>query len=110
MSVQQAPTPGGNLHSLPAAAGWRRRSAFRVVTFAFLTVMASATLPSPLYGLYRIRDELSAFTITIVYAIYAAGTIAALLAGRFVAVRVGRRGVMLAAVATMMAGVVLLAA
>jgi MFS family permease len=81
-----------------------------VVTFAFLIVMASATLPGPLYGLYRIRDNLSAFTITIVYAIYAAGTIAALLSVRFVAARIGRRGVMLAAVATMMAGVVLLAA
>src|ERR1700722_3726964 len=103
MSVQQAPTPGGNLHSLPAAAGWRRRSAFRVVTFAFLIVMASATLPSPLYGLYRIRDDLSAFTITVVYAIYAAGTISALLSVRFVAARIGRRGVMLGSVATMMA-------
>src|SRR3984957_11031519 len=111
MATQQTPPgPSDNVRSLPEAGGWRRRSAFWVVAFAFLTVMASATLPSPLYGLYRIRDELSAFTITIVYAIYAAGTIAALLAGRFVAVRVGRRGVMLAAVATMMAGVVLLAA
>ena len=80
------------------------------MVFAFLIVMASATLPSPLYGLYRIRDNLSAFTITVVYAIYAAGTIASLLSVRFVAARIGRRGVMLAAVATMMAGVVLLAA
>src|SRR2546422_700714 len=65
--------------------------------------MAFATLPSPLYGLYRERDDLSAFTITIVYAIWAAGTIAALIAVPFIAARIGRRGVMLAAVATMMA-------
>src|SRR2546422_6194659 len=65
--------------------------------------MAFATLPSPLYGLYRVRDGLSAFTITIVYAIWAAGTIAALIAVPFVAQRIGRRGVMFAAVATMMA-------
>jgi hypothetical protein len=65
--------------------------------------MAFATLPSPLYGLYRERDRLSAFTITIVYAIWAAGTIAALIAVPFIAERIGRRGVMLAAVATMMA-------
>src|SRR4029077_5568821 len=70
---------------------------------AFLVVMAFATLPSPLYGLYRVRDHLSAFTITIVYAIWAAGTIAALIAVPFIAARIGRRGVMLAAVATMMA-------
>ena len=81
----------------------RQRSAFWVVAFAFLIVMAFATLPSPLYGLYRERDHLSAFTITIVYAIWAAGTIAALIAVPFVAVRIGRRSLMITAVATMMA-------
>ena len=79
----------------------RHRSGFWAVAFAFLVVMAFATLPSPLYGLYRERDGLSAFTITIVYAIWAAGTIAALIAVPFIAERIGRRGVMLAAVATM---------
>src|SRR6478672_740648 len=72
--------------------------------------MAFATLPSPLYGLYRIRDALSAFTVTVVYAIFAGGTIAALLSVRFVAARVGRRGVMLGAVVTMMVAAGLLAA
>jgi len=81
----------------------RGRSGFLAVAFAFLVVMAFATLPSPLYGLYRVRDGLSAFTITIVYAIWAAGTIAALIAVPFIAERIGRRGVMFAAVATMMA-------
>jgi MFS family permease len=88
----------------------RQRSGFGAVAFAFLIVMAFATLPSPLYGLYRERDGLSAFTITVVYAIFAAGTIAALLAVPAVAGRIGRRGVMLAAVATMMGAAVLLAA
>jgi hypothetical protein len=72
--------------------------------------MAFATLPSPLYGLYREHDGLSSFTITVVYAIFAAGTIAALLAVPAVARRIGRRGVMLAAVATMIGAAVLLAA
>jgi hypothetical protein len=87
----------------PAVSATRQHvSAFWVVAFAFLIVMAFATLPSPLYGLYRERDGLSAFTITIVYAIWAAGTIAVLIAVPFIAERIGRRGVMLAAVATMM--------
>ena len=77
------------------------RSGFWAVAFAFLIVMAFATLPSPLYGLYRERDGLSALTITIVYAIWAAGTIAALVAVPSIAERIGRRGVMVAAVATM---------
>ena len=77
------------------------RIGFWAVAFAFLVVMAFATLPSPLYGLYRERDGLSAFTITIVYAIWAAGTIMTLVAVPFIAERIGRRGVMFAAVATM---------
>jgi len=80
------------------------------VAFALLIVMASATLPSPLYGIYRLRDHLSSFMVTVIYAIYAAGTIAALLSVRFIAARAGRRGVMLGAVATMMAAAGLLAA
>ena len=86
------------------------RSAFWTVAFAFLIVMAFATLPSPLYGLYRERDGLSALTITIVYAIWAASTIAALVVVPFVAERIGRRGVMLAAAATMMTAAAVLAA
>jgi predicted MFS family arabinose efflux permease len=86
------------------------RSGSWTVAFAFLIVMAFATLPSPLYGLYRARDHLSAFTITIVYAIWAGGTIAALLASRVVVARIGRRGVMLSAVVTMMLAAGLLAA
>ena len=72
--------------------------------------MAFATLPSPLYGLYRTRDHLSAFMITVIYAIFAAGTIATLLAVRSIAARIGRRGVMISAVVTMMVGGGVLAA
>ena len=88
----------------------RHRSGFWVVAFAFLIVMAFATLPSPLYGIYKVTDHLSSFTITVVYAIFAAGTITALLSEARVAARLGRRGAMLAAVATMMVAAALLAA
>jgi hypothetical protein len=83
---------------------------FGAVAFAFLLVMALATLPSPLYGLYRARDHLSALMITVVFAIFAGGTIATLLRERSIAARLGRRGVMLSAVVTMMAAAALLAA
>jgi hypothetical protein len=102
--------PSDNVDVPGAAATRRHRSGFWVVAFAFLIVMASATLPSPLYGLYRTRDGLSAFTVTVIYAIYAGGTIATLLSVRFIAPRAGRRGLMLGAVATMMAAAGLLAA
>jgi predicted MFS family arabinose efflux permease len=80
------------------------------VAFAFLIVMAFATLPSPLYGIYRTRDNLSALTITVIYAIFAGGTIVTLLGVRSIAARVGRRGVMLGAVTIMMVAAGLLAA
>ena len=111
MSLQQSdPMPSDNAHAPPETEARRYRSGFWAVAFALLIVMASATLPSPLYGLYRIRDHLSALTVTVIYAIFAAGTIGALLSVRFIAARAGRRGVMLGAVATMMAAAGLLAA
>jgi hypothetical protein len=88
----------------------RHGSGFWAVAFAFLVVMSFATLPSPLYGLYRTRDHLSAFVITLVYAIFAAGTIITLLGERFIAARAGRRGAMLGGVATMMVAAAVLAA
>jgi MFS family permease len=106
---------GGPLPDVPAAevAATRRRprgSGFWAVAFAFLIVMAVATLPSPLYGLYRTRDHLSALTITVVFAIFAGSTIAVLQRDSSIAARLGRRGMMLAAVATMMLAVGVLAA
>src|SRR4029077_4764307 len=101
---------GGTVTVAPVPSVRRHRSVFWAVAFALLIVMAFATLPSPLYGLYRARDHLSALTVTVIYAIFAGGTIAALLCVRFGVARVGRRGVMLGAVATMMAAAGVLAA
>jgi MFS family permease len=94
----------------PAAQRRRHRSGFGAAAFAFLVVMAVATLPSPLYGLYRVRDHLSALTITVVFAIFAGSTIAVLQRDSSIAARIGRRGTMLASVATMMVAVGVLAA
>src|ERR1700733_7131395 len=103
------PVPGVDAAAVPAP---RRRlpgAGFLVVAFAFLIVMAVATLPSPLYGLYRTRDHLSALTITVVFAIFAGGTIAVLQQDSVIAARIGRRGTMLAAVATMIVAMAVLA-
>jgi MFS family permease len=94
----------------PAAQRRRHRSGFWAAAFAFLIVMAVATLPSPLYGLYRARDHLSALTITVVFAIFAGSTIVILQRDNSIVARIGRRGTMLGAVATMMAAVAILAA
>lgn len=77
----------------------RHRLGFWAVAFAFLTVMAFSTLPSPLYGFYQARDGFSSFTLTIIYGAYAIGVVAALLLAGHVSDWHGRRRVLLPAVA-----------
>ena len=69
-----------------------------------------ATLPSPLYGLYRTRYDLSTLTVTVVYAVFVCGAVVTLLCERLVVARIGRRGAMLGAVATMMAAAAVIVA
>ena len=102
--------PIDDAYAVPTAVARRNGAAFWAVAFAFLIVMAFATLPSPLYGLYRVRDNLSTLTVTVVYAVFAAGTIATLIWERVIVARVGRRGTMLGAVATMIVAAAVLAA
>ena len=73
----------------------RHRRGFWVVAFAFLAVMALATVPSPLYGLYRERDNFSLFMITVAFAVYAVGVIVALLLGGHLSDLYGRRRLLL---------------
>ena len=73
----------------------RHRRAFWIVAFAFLTVMALATVPSPLYGLYRARDHFSLFMVTVIYAVYAVGVIGALLLAGHLSDFYGRRRLLL---------------
>ncbi|MFF1648626.1 hypothetical protein [Streptomyces sp. NPDC058240] len=47
---------------------------------AFFTTMAFSTVPTPLYVLYAERHALSPLTITYIFAVYALGVIAGLIA------------------------------
>jgi len=71
--------------------------AFWAVAFAFLAVMAFSTVPSPLYGLYRERDQFSVFMVTVIYAVYALGVIGALLLAGQLSDWYGRRRLLLPA-------------
>jgi MFS family permease len=71
--------------------------------------MSFSTLPSPLYSLYRVRDHLSALMITVIYGIFAVSTTLTLLVVQPIAARIGRRGVMVSVVVTMMAAAGVLA-
>jgi MFS family permease len=71
--------------------------AFWAVAIAFLSVTALSTAPSALYGLYERHERLSPITITLVYAVYAAGVTASLLLAGHVSDWYGRKAVLIPA-------------
>src|SRR4051794_3808789 len=81
------------------------------MALVFAVVMAGTTLPTPLYDMYRADIGFSEFVVTVVFAVYACGVIAALLvAGSFSDV-LGRRPVLMAGIGfSMVSAVCFLAA
>ncbi|MET8179281.1 MFS transporter [Streptomyces sp. NPDC005336] len=72
---------------------------FLAAAYAFVITMCGTTLPTPLYELYQRRWGFSSFTVTVIFAVYALGVIVALLLFGHVSDFVGRRPVLLAALA-----------
>ncbi len=80
---------------------------FWAVAFAFLSVMAFATVPAPLYVIYQARDGFPTFTTTVVFAAYGVGVVGALfLAGHLSDVH-GRRPLILVSIALELVAAVL---
>jgi MFS family permease len=73
--------------------------AFWVVAAAFCVNLAFSAVPTPLYVVYQQRDHFSTLMITVVYAVYALGVIASLFLGGHVSDWVGRRRVLVPALA-----------
>lgn len=71
-------------------------SRFALAAFAFLVAMIGTTLPTPLYPLYERQFTLSELMITVIFGVYAAGTIAALIIVGSWSDQVGRRVVVFA--------------
>jgi MFS family permease len=83
----------------PIPAGPRHHAAgFWVTALTFLLLMAFAAVPTPLYTLYAARDGYGPFTVTVIFAAYAAGVIASLFFVGHLSDRVGRRPLILLAV------------
>ena len=73
--------------------------AFAVVVAAFGVTMIGTTLPTPLYGEYQARFDFSLTMVTVIFATYAVGVLAALLlTGRW-SDAIGRRPMLLAGLA-----------
>ena len=100
---ERVPAPRGRV-----AHTRRRHSAgFWAVAFAFLAVMAFATVPAPLYVLYQARDGFPTFTTTIVFAAYGVGVVGSLwLAGHLSDVH-GRKPLLLVSIALELVAAVL---
>jgi MFS family permease len=73
------------------------RFGYWATAFAFLTLTAFSTVPSPLYALYARRDGFSSLAITLVYAVYAVGVAVSLFLAGHLSDSHGRRPVLLAA-------------
>lgn len=57
---------------------FRDRAGFWLVAAAFMVTMAFATVPTPLYPLYERRDGFGPLMVTVVFAAYGVGVLAAL--------------------------------
>ena len=83
---------------MPESAGQIPRGAVAATTAAFVVCMAATTLPTPLYDLYAKRFGLHTLTITVLFAVYAAGVVVTLVLFGQLSDAIGRRPVMLCAV------------
>src|ERR1700733_11920195 len=93
-----------------AAERWHRRhhsAAFWVVAAAFCVNLAFSAVPTPLYVIYQQRDHFSTLMITVVYAVYAVGVIVSLFLGGHVSDWMGRRRVLVPALAVNVASALL---
>ena len=83
-----------------------RPAAFWVIAYAFAVTMLGTTLPTPLYVIYQAQFHFSTSVITLIYAVYAAGVLAALLLAGRSSDQVGRRPVLAVAVALSIASAI----
>jgi MFS family permease len=74
-----------------------RKSAIVVVAYAFAFTMLGTTLPTPLYPLYKQSIGFGDFMLTVVFAVYAVGVLAALFFGGGLSDQIGRRRVIIPA-------------
>jgi MFS family permease len=72
---------------------------FWVTAAAFLINMGFSAVPTPLYVLYQQKDHFSDLMITVVYAVYAVGVVGSLFLGGHLSDRIGRRNVLVPAIA-----------
>jgi MFS family permease len=76
-----------------------RNTSFGLVAYAFLVTMIGTTLPTPLYPLFEQRYSFGELMVTVIFAVYAFGVIAGLLAFGDVSDELGRKPVLMVGLA-----------
>ncbi|MFG1807333.1 MFS transporter [Streptomyces sp. NPDC049040] len=87
--------------------GLSRPAAFAAITAIFVLFMAASSAPSPLYVVYQQQWGFSASMLTTVFAVYVVGMIGALLVLGALSDHIGRRPVLISAIALEAAAMVL---
>ncbi|GAB3913570.1 MFS transporter [Microlunatus endophyticus] len=85
----------------------RRTSAFLVAVTTMIAMLAGSAAPSPLYPVYRQLWGFSTFTLTVIFAVYVAALLAALLTAGSLSDQIGRRPVVGAGLVLLAAAMVL---
>lgn len=86
-----------------------RTATFWVVVAAYLTLMISASTPSPLYVVYQAEWHFPTSTLTVVFGVYALALLTSLLTVGGLSDFIGRRRVLVAALALLTAAMVVFA-
>ncbi len=99
LPANQTPRPPGTVPPRRRRRELNPTTAFAALAVVFVLFMAASSAPSPLYVVYQQQWDFSATTLTTVFAVYVLGMIAALLVLGALSDHLGRRPVLLAAIA-----------
>jgi predicted MFS family arabinose efflux permease len=97
----------------PRSAGSHRlsgRPAVVVLASLIVTLLASSAAPTPLYAIYQARWHFTPITTTVVFGVYALAVLAGLLVLGKLSDHIGRRPVLLTAIAVQVSSLVIFAA
>lgn len=72
------------------------RTAFALLASAALTLLASSSVPTPLYATYQARWDFSDLTVTVIFGVYAVAVLASLLVFGSLSDHIGRRPMLIA--------------
>ncbi|WP_329171731.1 MFS transporter [Streptomyces sp. NBC_01477] len=99
MHHDKSPATPDARRSTSGRRGLSRPAAFAAIAAIFVLFMAASSAPSPLYVVYQHEWSFSASTLTTVFAVYVVGMIGALLVLGALSDHIGRRPVLVSAIA-----------